>query len=60
MSDVLVPFRLPRSVTARLEQLIPLLNADPDSTDAAFTPIVLEDLEDGELTIVAELLEVLS
>ena len=31
----------------------------PDSTDAAFTPIVLENLEDGELTIVAELLEVL-
>ena len=32
----------------------------PDSTDAAFTPIVLENLEDGELTIVAELLEVLT
>lgn len=30
MSDVLVPFRLPRSVTARLERLIPLLNADPE------------------------------
>jgi type I restriction enzyme, R subunit len=31
----------------------------PDSTDAAFEPIVLEDLEDGELRIIAELVEVL-
>ena len=30
MSDVLVPFRLPRSVTTRLQRLIPLLNADPE------------------------------
>ena len=32
----------------------------PDSTDAAFAPIVLENLEDGELTIEAEPLEVLA
>jgi len=31
----------------------------PDSADAAFEPIVLENLEEGELTIVAEFLEVL-
>ena len=31
----------------------------PDSTDPAFQPIVLENLEEGELTIVAELVEVL-
>ena len=31
----------------------------PDSTDPSYKPIVLEDLEDGELTIVAELVEVL-
>jgi hypothetical protein len=31
----------------------------PDSADAAFQPIVLENLEEGELTIVAELVEVL-
>ena len=32
----------------------------PDSTDPAFAPIILENTEDGELAIVAELLEVLS
>ena len=32
----------------------------PDSTDPAFRPIVLEGLEEGELTVVAELVEVLS
>jgi hypothetical protein len=31
----------------------------PDSADPAFEPIVLENLEEGELTIVAELVEVL-
>ena len=31
----------------------------PDSTDPAFQPIVLENLEEGELTIVAEMVEVL-
>ncbi len=31
----------------------------PDSNDATYAPIVLEDLEDGELTIIAELVEVL-
>ena len=31
----------------------------PDSTDPSFEPIVLEGLEEGELTIVAELVEVL-
>ena len=36
------------------------ITLNPDSTDAAFAPIVLENLEDGELTIVAELLEVLT
>ncbi len=32
----------------------------PDSDDPSFVPIVLEDLEDGELSIVAELVEVVS
>ncbi|GAB5544301.1 MAG: DEAD/DEAH box helicase family protein [Sandaracinaceae bacterium] len=32
----------------------------PDSHDPSFEPIVLEDLEEGELTIVAELVEVFS
>jgi ATP-dependent helicase YprA (DUF1998 family) len=32
----------------------------PDSTDPSFAPIVLENLNDGDLRIVAELLEVLS
>ncbi len=32
----------------------------PDSDDPRFQPIVLEDLEDGELTIMAALVEVLS
>ena len=31
----------------------------PDSRDPSFEPIVLEDLEDGELRIIAELVEVL-
>ena len=31
----------------------------PDSTDPSFQPIVLEGLEEGELAIVAELVEVL-
>ena len=31
----------------------------PDSTDASFTSIVLEDLDEGELTIIAEMIEVL-
>ncbi|MCD4748581.1 MAG: hypothetical protein K8R59_04330, partial [Thermoanaerobaculales bacterium] len=31
----------------------------PDSTDQAFEPIVLQDLDEGELIIVAELVEVL-
>jgi len=31
----------------------------PDSTDPAFQPIVLEDLDEGELTIVAVMVEVL-
>ncbi len=30
----------------------------PDSTDPAFTPIVLEGLQEGELRIIAELVEV--
>lgn len=32
----------------------------PDSDDPSFMPIVLEDLEEGELSIIAELVEVLS
>ncbi len=32
----------------------------PDSDDPAFEPIVIEDLEEGELSIIAELVEVLS
>ena len=31
----------------------------PDSTDLSLEPIVLEDLDEGELSIVAELVEVL-
>lgn len=31
----------------------------PDSTDPAYQPLVFEDLEDGELRIIAELVEVL-
>ncbi|MDD9943216.1 MAG: DEAD/DEAH box helicase family protein [Myxococcales bacterium] len=31
----------------------------PDSTDPTYQPIVLEDLQDGEMTVIAELVEVL-
>lgn len=37
-----------------------VIRLKPDSDDPAFEPIVLEDLEEGELSIVAELVEVLS
>jgi hypothetical protein len=36
-----------------------VIRLKPDSTDPAFEPIVLEDLEDGELSIIAALVEVL-
>jgi len=32
----------------------------PSSTDPSFQPIVFEDIEDGELEIIAELVEVLT
>jgi hypothetical protein len=31
----------------------------PDSTDATYQPLVLQDLPDGELRIIAEMVEVL-
>ena len=36
-----------------------VIRLEPDSTDPAFEPIVLENLEDSELAIIAELVEVL-
>jgi type I restriction-modification system DNA methylase subunit len=36
-----------------------VIRLKPDSDDARFEPIVLENLDDGELTVIAELVEVL-